>query len=125
MHSILVRCMRRIYRAMMYTYPPDFRRFYGRQMEQVFGDRCRSIAQTQGAPGLLRFGLHSGVDWLISTIREGMASMSLPAEVPAAPVLDGVPGFYLLGESGPRRSALFQGAVLSLAIFLALPVVAG
>ena len=35
--SFLPHWMRLVYRVLQYTYPPDFRRRYGREMEQAFG----------------------------------------------------------------------------------------
>ena len=126
-HFFLARCLCRLYRVLLYTYPPDFRRRYGGEMAKVFGDRCRSVAQQQGLRGLLRFGRHSAADWLITTIREGVASMGETAQFTGAAkqAFDGVPGFYTVGDSGPRPAALLQGAVLSLAIFAALSYVIG
>ncbi len=45
--SFLLRWLCRVYRVLMYAYPPDFRRRYGREMEQVFGDRCRHMRKNE------------------------------------------------------------------------------
>jgi hypothetical protein len=74
-HSTLVRWFCRIYAVLLHTYPREFRLQYGGEMAQVFRDRCRCVARTQGFRGLLRFGVHSGADWLTTSIREGIASM--------------------------------------------------
>jgi hypothetical protein len=121
-HSRLPRYLCRMYGVLLYAYPRDFRRRYGREMAQVFGDRCRRVAETQGLRGLVRFGAGAAADWLITTIREGMDSMQEDAHVPA---FDGVPGFYTIGSGGPRPGALVNGGVVSLAIFLALSVAIG
>ena len=121
-HSFLVRCFSRAYRVLLYTYPPDFRRRYGREMAQVFGDRCREAAQARGLHGLLRLGANCAADWLITVFREGAAAMSTPAESHGAsqPVSDGVPTFYTCENSAPPRSAFINGAALSLALFIGL-----
>jgi len=121
-HSFLVRWFSRGYRVLLYTYPPDFRRRYGREMAQVFGDRCREAAQARGLRGLLRVCAYCTVDWLITVFREGSAAMSTPAESHGAaqPVSDGVPTFYTSGASAPPRSAFINGAALSLALFIGL-----
>jgi hypothetical protein len=118
----LLRWLRLAYRALQYTYPPDFRRRYGREMEQVFGDRCRSVAQTRGRGGWIRFGVDIGADWLATTIREGIASMQVPARVTCVtgPVFEGVPVFYTCGSSMPPAGALINGGLLSIAVFSAI-----
>ena len=40
----MTRWLCRIYRMLLYTYPPDFRQRFGREMAQVFADRCRGVA---------------------------------------------------------------------------------
>src|SRR5713226_3616128 len=120
--SFLVRCFSRAYRVLLYTYPPDFRRRYGLEMAQVFGDRCREAAQARGLRGLLRLGANCAVDWLVTVFREGAAAMSTPDELHGAvqPVSDGVPAFYTSESYSPSRSALVNGGLLSLGMFLGL-----
>jgi hypothetical protein len=103
---------------LLYAYPADFRRHYGREMAQVFGDCWRGIAQTQGSRGLLWFGMRSIADWLTTTVRERMASMGETGA--ATQAFDGVPIFYTLASFSPRPGALIYGGVLSLAIFAAI-----
>jgi hypothetical protein len=74
-HSTLVRWLCRFYALVLYAYPREFRLRYGGEMTQVFRDRCRSLARTQGLRGLVRFGVRCGADWLTTTIRERVASM--------------------------------------------------
>ena len=66
----------RLYSALLYAYPPEFRRQYGRPMEQLFRDRCRDLAQTPGRLTLLRFAAHVMTDWLRTTVRERAAALS-------------------------------------------------
>ena len=122
-NSALSRCFCRLYRALLCAYPPDFRRRYGREMAQVFSDRCRAVAQTQGLRGLLWFGLRSLADWFTTTVRERLEP---PVQSSAAiRVLDGVPVFYILPDSSLRPGALIHGGVLSLAIFAAISFAIG
>jgi hypothetical protein len=123
--AFLLRSMRRAYQALLYAYPPDFRRRYGAEMAQAFSDRCRGLAQTHGLAGLLRFGAHVCADWVATTIRERIASMQIPAPAGAAPVFDGVPGFYMCESWSPRPAALMNGAVLSIAVFSAVVFLLG
>ena len=119
-HPLLLRCLCRVYRAVLHTYPRDFRRRFGAEMLQVFRDRGRCVAETHGLAGLAWFGFHTGADWMLSGIREGIASMSTsnPSNSAAVQPASGVPIFYICDESLPRASALVNGAVLA-AAFLA------
>ena len=61
----------RIYSAMLYAYPREFRLRYGVEMQQFFHDRCRQLARERAGSGVwLRFGLRSMTDWIVSTARE-------------------------------------------------------
>jgi len=120
---VISRCICRLYRVLLCAYPADFRRRYGREMAQVFGDRCRGIAQTQGPRGLLLFGMRSMADLLSSSLRERIASSS-EANAPIQAV-DGVPIFYTVASFSPRPGALIHGGVLSLAIFAAISFAIG
>lgn len=73
--SMLVRWLCRMYAVLMYAYPREFRQRYGREMAQVFRDRCHSLAKGQDVRGLLCFGALSGTDWLATAIRERIDSM--------------------------------------------------
>jgi signal peptidase I len=63
----------RIYALLLYAYPRDFRRAYGRDMQQVFRDRCREVARAGWRP-ILQFAAHVTHDLLTSTVRERAAS---------------------------------------------------
>jgi signal peptidase I len=65
----------RIYSVLLYAYPRDFRRQYGRAMEQLFRDRCRDLARTRGRSTRLRFGFHLMTDWLVTAVRERAAAI--------------------------------------------------
>jgi signal peptidase I len=55
---------------LLYAYPRNFRRDYGRHMQQAFRDRCRELAGTSGLSKVLRFVAFLLSDWLVSAIRE-------------------------------------------------------
>jgi signal peptidase I len=63
----------RLYSVLLYAYPPEFRRQYGRPMEQLLRDRCRDLARRPGALTRLRFAGQVMADWLRTTIRERAA----------------------------------------------------
>ena len=64
----------RIYSAMLYAYPREFRLQYGVEMQQFFHDRCRELARERAGSGMwLRFGLRNMTDWIVSTVRERRA----------------------------------------------------
>jgi hypothetical protein len=46
--TALTNCFSRIYRALLFTYPREFRLEYGGEMERVFRDRCRDAAPACG-----------------------------------------------------------------------------
>jgi signal peptidase I len=68
--SALIGSFCRLYSFLLYAYPADFRREYGRPMEQLFRDRCRDLARNAGRVTLLRFAAHVMVDWFRTTVRE-------------------------------------------------------
>ena len=61
-HSILVRWLCRIYAALLYAYPREFRLRYGGEMAQVFRDRCRSLGRSGWAPSGQHRAFASGFD---------------------------------------------------------------
>jgi signal peptidase I len=77
--SSLVRWFCQIYAALLYAYPRQFRLQYGGEMQQVFRDRCSYVVRTQGRLRLLRFAIHSGIDWLTTTLREGVDALRMEA----------------------------------------------
>jgi signal peptidase I len=62
----------RIYAVLLYAYPREFRAQFGGEMQQVFRDRCRAVAQGHG--NLLRFLFVSVKDWLTTSFRERLDS---------------------------------------------------
>jgi signal peptidase I len=60
----------RVYGALLYAYPREFRVEYGAAMQQVFRDRYRDAARAEGLFGVLRFALRTAADWVSTTVRE-------------------------------------------------------
>jgi signal peptidase I len=65
----------RIYSVLLYAYPRDFRRAYGRDMQQVFCDRCREVARAAGWGPVLRFAAHLAHDLFTTSTRERAAAI--------------------------------------------------
>ncbi len=60
----------RAYRALLVAYPEEFRREYGRQMEQAFWDLCREETRRGGGIGLARLWVRVGLDLASSAVVE-------------------------------------------------------
>ncbi len=108
--QMLTRWLYRIYGVLLYSYPPDFRERYGREMAQIFRDRRRDLAGTWSFYRVSRFVFHMGADWLTSSIRERVTYMKTAA-------------------ASTVRWALLLGIVLNLAligirVFLYRPLLA-
>jgi signal peptidase I len=72
----------RMYSLMLYAYPRDFRREYGKDMQQVFRDRCRELAASSGWQPAARFAAHLTADLVSSSARERAASIWAAARKP-------------------------------------------
>ena len=73
----------RLYSVLLYAYPPEFRRQYGRSMEQLLRDRCRDLARRPGGLTLFRFAGQVMADWLRTTVRERAAAVWSGGRKPA------------------------------------------
>ncbi len=73
----------RLYSVLLYAYPAEFRRQYGRSMEQLFRDRCRDLARRPGQLTPLRFATQVMADWLHTTVRERAAAIWSAGRKPA------------------------------------------
>jgi signal peptidase I len=69
-----MRWLSRIYRALLYTYPREFRLEYGAEMERLFRDRCGDVARAQDPLKTIRFVVDSGRDWMTTSIRERVST---------------------------------------------------
>ncbi len=67
----------RIYAVLLYAYPREFRAQFGGEMQQVFRDRCRAVAETRDFAQLHRFLRSSAKDWLTTVFRERFGGFSL------------------------------------------------
>ena len=83
----------RVYSVLLYAYPPDFRREFGRPMQQLFRDRCRDLARSPGRLRLLNFALQTIVDWCRTTVRERASAL------------------WTAGRAHGRRSSVTEWAV--------------
>ena len=70
--SIPIRILCRVYTAMLYAYPREFRLQYGGAMQQVFRDRCRE----QRSKTWWLFVVRTAADWTVSARRERRAARS-------------------------------------------------
>ena len=70
MQSTAMRWLCRLYAALLYAYPREFRLEYGAAIEQAFRDRWRDAARQRRPFGMLRFALHAASDWAASALRE-------------------------------------------------------
>ena len=123
MTGFLVRRLCGLYRLALRAYPADFRRQYGREMAQVFTDRCRSVARSQGLAGLARFSASVAADWAASIVRERASSVSSASS--AEPAMDGAPVFYLYGDDRPSTGALLNGGAASVFVFMLISLLIG
>ena len=73
--SGFVRGLRRVYAAMLFAYPREFRLQYGVEMQQFFHDRCRELARAHSPNTVwFRFTMGNLMDWIVSTVRERRAA---------------------------------------------------
>jgi signal peptidase I len=70
MNSLLMAGFYRLYSAMLYAYPAEFRRDFGAPMKQLFRDRCRDIARAPERLAILRFVMLVMTDWVRTTVCE-------------------------------------------------------
>jgi len=60
----------RLYRALLYLYPKQFRAAYGQQMRLTFRDACRAAYRRNGTGGLLALWLPTLLDLFTSALEE-------------------------------------------------------
>jgi hypothetical protein len=111
----------RLYQLLLVLYPPRFRRAFGPQMAQVFGDCCAEVYRCGGTPALLRLWADTLRDLLTSVPRERLERFERPrARRAAAPAQAPAGAFFL--EAGPpaghvpdspRRSTMPTSMLLS------------
>lgn len=74
----------RVYQLLVWTYPAEFRRTYGRDMAQVFGDCCRVAYVQRGVAGVAALWLGTLGDLVASLPREYGAHLPRPWKTRAA-----------------------------------------
>lgn len=110
----------RLYRSFLHLFPARYRSTFGREMSAVFQLR-QADAWNRGA--LSRFALffREFTSLISAAIRERARHSEVPepqlAAGAAPETLDGAPAFYTCEPYFPRRSALLQGGILSVAVF--------
>ncbi len=108
----------RLYCLFLRLYPAGYRATFGREMAGVF-ERADEDAWSQGALRGAIFCIRELTGLVFGALRARTRHSEF-LEHPAAataPAFDGVPLFYTCEDYSPRRSALLQGGVLSLAFF--------
>ena len=70
MSELMIGNFCRLYSVLLYAYPADFRREFGRPMQQLFRDRCRDLARTRDRLPLFQFALQTIADWCRTTVYE-------------------------------------------------------
>ena len=68
-------CWCNLYSVLRYTYPRDFRKRFGAEMELLFRDQCREALSRGGRGALPRFFAATLRDWLTSSLRERIVCM--------------------------------------------------
>ena len=63
------------YRALLYLYPPRFRREYGAEMAVVFNDLCRDVHWKNGTPAVLGLLVQAVFDTIYNSIGEWVMTL--------------------------------------------------
>jgi hypothetical protein len=101
----------KLYRLLLRLYPARFRKEYGEEAVQLFGDRLRHEA---GFLQRLRLWMDVLMDLSLSLPREyRRAPSTIASAAPASPA--GVPLFQVLEEQPPRPGTFVTGAILAFA----------
>lgn len=86
----------RVYRVLLRAYPEEFRRAYGRQMEQAFWDLCREETRRGGGVGLVRLWVRVGLDLASSAAVERIRAHAEDKEIAVRDYKLAWAGFVLL-----------------------------
>jgi hypothetical protein len=65
----------RLYRVLLFAYPPAYRREYGRLMAQAYRDLCRDMVRQKGIAGLVALWFRVLADLATSAIAEHLAAL--------------------------------------------------
>lgn len=110
--------MLRIYRLLLRLYPARYRSTFGREMAAVFR-QAQADAWSRGAIRGAAFAFRELAGLALAALRERVRRPGVREQPAAAPwpAFDDVPTFYTSEDYSPRRSALVNGGILSLAFF--------
>jgi len=110
-----------LYRLLLHFYPARYRSTFGSEMADVF-QLARQRAWSRGATYGIAFCLREFAGLVLGATHAWARQSRVPAQpVPSlTTAFDGVPTFYTCEDYVPRRSALLQGGILSLAFFSAV-----
>jgi hypothetical protein len=108
----------RLYCLFLRLYPAAYRATFGREMAGVF-ERAHADAWSRGAPRGAMFCIRELTGLAFGVLRSRTRSFEFLRHQGAAqvPAVEGGPQFYICEDYSPRRSALLQGGILSLAFF--------
>ncbi|MBZ5591491.1 MAG: hypothetical protein LAP39_04600 [Acidobacteriia bacterium] len=108
----------RLYRLLLRLFPASYRSTFSQEMANVF-QLALADAWSRGVLRATAFCIREFSGLALGAVR-AQARRSQVQEQPATsfgPAFDAVPTFYTCEDYAPRRSALFQGGILSLAFF--------
>ncbi len=75
----------RIYAVLLYAYPADFRAQFGGEMQQVFRDRCRAVAETHdSSPSFCGSSRPASEGLVHNRIQRGVRRLQLGSDGPAS-----------------------------------------
>jgi hypothetical protein len=97
--SQLTRLLCRLYAVLLWAYPSEFRREFGREMLLVFRNRAREVVRQGGSSPLTFFVLQVGWDWMRSTFEE---NANMPSRIPALRWLAALPSAILAASFAPK-----------------------
>jgi len=118
----------RLYRSFLRLFPAPYRSTFGQEMTGVFRQR-EADAWSRGALFGTIFCFREFAELILAAFRaqgrvakQWVVRSEFPEQLTCstALALDAVPGFYTCDSYSPRRSALIQGGILSLAAFSAV-----
>ena len=108
----------RLYRWLLHLYPAAYRSTFGREMADVF-QLARARAWSRGTLYAAAFCIREFTGLALGAVRLRTRRPEILEQLATSPspAFDGVPTFYTCEDYAPRRGALIQGSILSLAFF--------
>ena len=110
-----------IFRLLLRSYPAAYRSTFGREMASVF-QLAQADAWGRGVVSGFAFCAREFGGLALGALHAWARHSKVPAQpvTSLTPVFDGVPTFYTSEDYFPRRSALIEGGILTLAFFSAV-----